>query len=59
MYKCSKCGYYGAAVIEFDDDTLRKMKKAEKMRKKLRPAERKASKIKIKEKSFHHVALNV
>jgi len=36
MYKCPDCGYYGAAVVEFDDETLRKLEKAEKMRKKLR-----------------------
>jgi hypothetical protein len=35
MYKCSKCGYVGAAVVEFDDETLRKLEKAERTRKKL------------------------
>ena len=35
MYKCPDCGYYGAAVVEFDDETLSKLEKAEKMRKKL------------------------
>lgn len=35
MYKCPDCGYYGAAVVEFDDETLRKLEKAERMRKKL------------------------
>jgi len=35
MYKCSKCGYVGAAVVEFDDETLRKLEKAELKRKKL------------------------
>lgn len=36
MYKCPDCGYYGAAVVEFDDDTLRKLERAERMRRKLR-----------------------
>jgi len=36
MYKCSNCGYYGAAVVEFDNETLRKLEKAERTRKKLR-----------------------
>jgi len=35
MYKCPDCGYYGAAVVEFDDETLRKLEKAEQMRRKL------------------------
>jgi len=35
MYKCPECGYYGAAVVEFDDETLRKLEKAERMRRKL------------------------
>ncbi|NIQ07350.1 MAG: hypothetical protein GWO20_16980 [Candidatus Korarchaeota archaeon] len=33
MYKCSDCGYYGAAVVEFDDETLRKLERAERARK--------------------------
>ena len=36
MYKCSNCGYYGAAAVEFDNETLRKLEKAERTRKKLR-----------------------
>jgi len=36
MYKCSKCGYVGAAVVEFPDDALKKLQKAERMRKKFR-----------------------
>lgn len=35
MYKCPKCGYIGAAVVEFDDETLRKLEKAELKRKRL------------------------
>jgi len=36
MYKCSNCGYVGAAVVEFPDDTLKKLQKAERMRTKFR-----------------------
>jgi len=35
MYKCPKCGYVGAAVVEFDDETLKKLEKAEQTRKRL------------------------
>jgi len=36
MYKCSNCGYVGAAVVEFPDDALKKLQKAEQMRTKFR-----------------------
>jgi len=32
MYKCSNCGYVGAAVAEFPDDALKKLQRAERMR---------------------------
>ena len=32
MYKCSSCGYVGAAVVEFPDDTLKKLQRAEQLR---------------------------
>jgi predicted nucleic acid-binding Zn ribbon protein len=36
MYKCSECGYVGATVVEFPDDALKKLQKAERMRTKFR-----------------------
>jgi len=32
MYKCSSCGYVGAAVVEFPADALKKLQRAERMR---------------------------
>jgi hypothetical protein len=32
MYKCSSCGYVGAAVVEFPEGALKKLQKAERMR---------------------------
>jgi len=40
MYKCSNCGYVGAAVVEFPDDALKKLQRAERMRAKFRKQRR-------------------
>jgi len=32
MYKCSNCGYVGAAIVEFPEDSLKKLQRAERMR---------------------------
>jgi len=41
MYKCSNCGYVGAAVVEFPEDALKKLQKAERMRMKFRQQKKK------------------
>ncbi|MFQ5999687.1 MAG: hypothetical protein ACE5J6_02800 [Candidatus Bathyarchaeia archaeon] len=43
MYKCSSCGYVGAAVVEFPNEALKKLKKAERMRTKFRQQKKKRS----------------
>jgi len=41
MYKCSSCGYVGAAFVEFPDDALKKLQKAERFRTKFGQQRRK------------------
>jgi len=36
MYKCSSCGYVGAAVVEFPEGALKKLQKAERLRNRFR-----------------------
>jgi predicted nucleic acid-binding Zn ribbon protein len=43
MYKCSNCGYVGAAVVEFPDDALKKLQRAERMRNKFRQQRKRRS----------------
>jgi len=43
MYKCSNCGYVGAAVVEFPENALKKLEKAERMRTKSRQQRKRKS----------------
>jgi len=36
MYKCSNCGYVGAAFVEFPENAVKNLEKAERMRTKFR-----------------------